>query len=123
MNITFADNVPQWLRRIIRREVKRMRIEWRLTVLMADGAAIQDRCAIALMETEYRRADLVFHAGLRNDAEAIHAVKHELLHMALAPIQRHIEQALPRRMPGRRIILKQVDDLIETAIEELLRFV
>ena len=100
-----------------------MRLDWVIDVAMVDGDTIDNSCAMIEPHAQYRRAAIEFHHQLRNDAEALHAVKHELLHLTFAPLRRYLEQSLPRRMPGRRIILAHVDDLIETAIEELLRYV
>lgn len=119
--LDFNDNVPQWLRRLVRREVKRLRVDWRLTVVCAEEAATEGRAGMMLMQPEYKVATVIFAASLCNDAEALHTTRHELLHTKFAPLVHYVETALPAKMPGRRIILKHLDNLVETMIEELLR--
>ena len=129
MPIVFAANVPQWMRRQVRRWVRVLGYDdWSIEVRRATedelrefvGCGAEDATMITAAAhplPEYLSAELLFNEEL-DAAGAEDAIIHELLHCHLAPFTLLFEQLWDGR---RKASKKQARAMLANLIEERIQ--
>lgn len=120
MPLTFADNVPKWLRRVCAREYKRLnRQAWQIHVEMIASKDTKP-AGYLLTKNPYPISEMYLQESLVNDSHAARTVRHELLHSMTEKLQWRIKQSLPKKSPLTKLILQHLTDDVEDLIEQLV---